>query len=893
VNFRSITFYGNCQAKALATVYQRHIAPLYGQNVHVVAVGEEDAAVQTLQDADVLVVQLFEVKTKALLMDLAPGVRRLLFPSFAAGFLWPFGSQAHPRNAPNKYFVDGPYPEQMGDSFLNRMIVRGVPENEAVQRYLDLDVNREFNLDRLFEMNIERQRKYDRETGFSVAPLIESLFQDEYLFFTRAHTNMTLVSAVARPLFLELGVPDSIVESALAVCAGGQPPFPLDQLPIHPAVIRHFGLRFVQEDSRYEMLQEGRFTFSEFAHRYFRYEWNEDLHEGVALVDGPDPARALVVLEKALRRSPGSALGFRCKARMLSQLSRHAEAEIAARQACALAPDDPDCLNELARVLCVAGQFQRAEDVANSTVVAFPLYAHSRVVLSEIATAQHRYDDAVRSAERAVELLAGDPDLRFHLGRSRLQQGDLDGAAQACLKAIELGTSVQAYRVLLAEVWLRQGRRQEAVSMLRELLEEPITNPHVCSRLGHSLAEAGDLTGAEQAFRKAMELAPTIQGFASLLAEVLSRQGRRDEALALLLELVAAGTTDAHTYARLGRTLAASGDLAGAEQAFRKAVELSPSAWGFAGQLAELLHQRGRGQDALVLLRQLIAEGSADPHNYAQLGHLLAQAGDLVGAEEALRKAVELAPSLAGFSSLLAEVLNQQGRHADALTILRHLISGGKTDARIYAQFGHTSILTGDFAGAEQALRKAIALAPSVNRYSVLLAEALDREGRHDEASALLRQVISDGITDPHLYAQLGQITARSGDLDSAEAAFRKALELAPANQSFSSLLAEVLNRQGRREEALVLLLRLVSEGTTDPQTYSRLGHVLAQSGDLGGAEQAFRKAVELAPAAQDFSDQLARVLKRQEQRDQAARARSFTVKRRHRVRPERPGAVG
>src|SRR5947209_11672585 len=98
-----------------------------------------------------------------------------------------------------------------------------------------------------------------------------------------------------------------------------------------------------------------------------------------------------------------------------------------------------------------------------------------------------------------------------------------------------------------------------------------------------------------------------VRGFRGSLADVSAELGRREEALAILREVIAAGTGDPHIHARLGHLLSQSGDLAGAESAFRRASEMDASVHGFRGSLADVLARQGRREAALGILREMIA----------------------------------------------------------------------------------------------------------------------------------------------------------------------------------------------------------------------------------------------------------------------------------------------
>jgi protein O-GlcNAc transferase len=110
-----------------------------------------------------------------------------------------------------------------------------------------------------------------------------------------------------------------------------------------------------------------------------------------------------------------------------------------------------------------------------------------------------------------------------------------------------------------------------------------------------------------------------------------------------------------------------------------------------------------------------------------------------------------------------------------------------------------------------------------------------------------------------------------SGDLAAAEREFRNAVATDASVAGFRASLADVLNRQGKRDEAVAVLRDLIARGTSDPNVHGLLGHILAQAQDLEGAEHQFRAAMKYSGDGSSFRAPLADILKRQGRRDEAA----------------------
>jgi tetratricopeptide (TPR) repeat protein len=267
------------------------------------------------------------------------GALCVLLPLISALSMCPCSGRAHPRNAPAPYLdPSGPYDAELGDSFLDRMIARQVPAEAAVAEYLAVDIVALRHVDRMREISIERQRAREQVCGgYRLTDAIEARLPSEKLFRTVNHPERPLTLLLAAQAFERIGVPADCL-AALEHYPG--PLFPATEAPIHPAVARHFGLRYADAGARYRFFDEGRFTFEESARRYMNYEWNPDLPHGLHLAHGGDPQQAIMLLRRAVAASPGSATGHAVLGDLLASQGELAEAVACAGRAAELEPEN-------------------------------------------------------------------------------------------------------------------------------------------------------------------------------------------------------------------------------------------------------------------------------------------------------------------------------------------------------------------------------------------------------------------------------------------------------------------------------------------------------------------------------------------------------------------------
>jgi tetratricopeptide (TPR) repeat protein len=564
---RRVVFIGNCQVQSLSQLYQRFSDGKGEEQVAYLPSYEDLTAdrAETVARADIVVEQRMDVAPRAEIGGIVSNAERHFVPLLAGGFLWPFAGQPHPRNEGAWFMPGGPYGAEMSDSYLNRLIDKGTPPAEAVEQYLALDVGRVRHLDRLFELIVDRQRSRDAACGYQLADLIEERFRDEPMFRTPHHPNLRLALSFTAQFFQRMGMGATAVKhlhERVRVT-----PFPKLQLPIHPAVAQHFGLKYADTKTRYRFHEEGRLTFAEYALRYMTYDWNRDLAEGVALL-GRDAARAIPKIEAGLERSPNSADGWYGYAEALRRSGRPAEAETAVRRALAIDPAEGRCHFGLAHILADFGRLDEAAQAVERALALDPFDPHFNSLSANLALRLGRLAEAEACVHRAIELEPANPHLHSMLGDILLRRERLPEAIAAIQRAIELKPDVAGFRLALSRALVRAARIPEAIEAarraaaldpnsgpiqghlssllaqrgdvrdaetnLRALLAADPANASVHEQYGHLLVRLGRPEDAEAAFRQAMVLAPNAAGPLAGLSHTLARIGRHHEAIAAI-----------------------------------------------------------------------------------------------------------------------------------------------------------------------------------------------------------------------------------------------------------------------------------------------------------------------------------------------------------------------
>ncbi|MHC4982416.1 MAG: tetratricopeptide repeat protein, partial [Planctomycetota bacterium] len=173
-------------------------------------------------------------------------------------------------------------------------------------------------------------------------------------------------------------------------------------------------------------------------------------------------------------------------------------------------------------------------------------------------------------------------------------------------------------------------------------------------RAGHYFEEAGDLAGAEKAYRKAVELGPKNPFGHNNLGYILLCQGRLEQAEAHLLEALKYRPKFAIAQTNLGLVLQKEGRIAEAIRHFQKALEIDSSSAAARNYLGRCLLARGDVEGAIEKWRELLAMHPDHLPARLALGDALAKQGEFKQAIEHLDKALEVRPGDAWALNALA-----------------------------------------------------------------------------------------------------------------------------------------------------------------------------------------------------------------------------------------------
>jgi cytochrome c-type biogenesis protein CcmH/NrfG len=261
---------------------------------------------------------------------------------------------------------------------------------------------------------------------------------------------------------------------------------------------------------------------------------------------------------------------------------------------------------------------------------------------------------------RAVERM-GDGELtpRFRLVEVLLEQGELDEADRIVRQATARAPEHPRGRLLQARLALARQDGKGAVAALQGCWDDPHARRQARLLAAGAWQRLGEPARAAEAQAQAGRLPPDLPWPDPLVEEVerlvvgvrarltwaggLHQQGRTDESVRLLGQVVEDHPREVAAWVLLGQMLRQTRDLPGAERAFTRAVELDPeNVDGWFGLGAVRLDRRPR--EAAAALREAVRLKPDHTLAHYLLGVCLKSSGDSEGARQAWRDALRCQP---------------------------------------------------------------------------------------------------------------------------------------------------------------------------------------------------------------------------------------------------------
>ena len=555
-------------------------------------------------------------------------------------------------------------------------------------------------------------------------------------------------------------------------------------------------------------------------------------------------------LRQAVTIEPKSSLARMAMGDWYRAKTNLAQAESEFKAAMDAAPPRSPAPLKYAELKANAGGAEEAKKILNEVTKKTPDYLPAWGLLAQLAFAEKKYDDCITISERILNADQANFRSRQLLAQAKMAKGQTAQAIQELESLNTLFPKSPQARFQLAVAYLQTTNIDRAGAALEQAISLNTNFTEAIVLQARLKLSKGDAAGVVSSMLGLVKRQPDAKAAYVLLADGYRMLRRPEDAIAVLRGLAKSSPQDSQPLFLLGMMLREQGKNPEARGYFETALALAPDNLPILYQLVDLDILNKNYQASLTRLQAEIQRRPAAGGLRFLEARVYRAQGDLVRAEESLKKTIELDPNFVSAYQLLATTYVSGQKLGKATEQLESLLSNKPRDISSLMLLGTIYEQAKDFDKARDTYEKLLVVnnqfVPALNNLAYLHAERfgnlqkghdLARKARtldpedsrgyvadtlgwilykrkdYQEAVMLLQESASKSPAMPEIQYHLGMAHYIMGQTEPAKLAFQRAL-VSP--DSF----------QGKEEVQRHLALLGVATGTAGGGSGAGLGTV-------------------------------------------------------------------
>jgi tetratricopeptide (TPR) repeat protein len=543
------------------------------------------------------------------------------------------------------------------------------------------------------------------------------------------------------------------------------------------------------------------------------------------------------------------------------QKKDHVKAIAHLRQASIRMPNSAEAHFFLALALLDTGKKEEAKTELMSAITHAPEYTPARLTLAQLLAREARWDETI---DYSKEILQQDPENIVALellGSAYQAQGRFKEASGIFNKLMDLDPASAS--INLAHTSFVEGKVGKCLRLCNDLLAEDPNQPRVLYLKGLGLTRTGDVKGAYQCFKQALELEPDSVPTSHQLARVAMITGNKEEAITLLTENLRRNKKDLTSRLLLAKIYEETNDLDRSMKELKQATDVDINflpAYVSMGMVCLLQQNYDEAVDAY---KKAVRLEPGRPLSHIGLGLAYHLTEDLEGAERALKDAFHINQDSPAPTVMLGNVYLHSNQPERALELIEdsslnqaqkelclkfindfntirpdHKVLLGLNEAIFFE-------LNRSYTQALERCKEVSKIMPGNPLVSMYLANLLALKGKHEEALDVYEGLTL--ATDTRLsavYQEMGRTYLMMKDFSSAERAFEEAAAVGDKTSSLSRLqLSQLYLQKGDVEKAKAMAKDVLLQDPDNALALNLLGQAHLLTGELAEAQTDFSKA--------------------------------------------------
>lgn len=542
-------------------------------------------------------------------------------------------------------------------------------------------------------------------------------------------------------------------------------------------------------------------------------------------------------------------------------------------------PDDSRPQITIGALQAAGGNLAEAEAAFKKAVDVDPTSAPAKLSLAYFYWAGRRGPDAEKIL---LELLSTDQAnvganrllALFYLASNRVPE------AEAPLLRLVNAKDARA-TLMLAEVYVKTRRPERARPLYESLAQVKATRQIAVSRLATLDYAAGRHPEAHAALDEEIKQSPKNVALLALKAHWLLLEDRKEEALTMAKQAVAADAQSAQAQFTLGRAYAANRNEDLAMAAFKETLRLSPNMTAAQLELSRALLATGKADQALQHAQAARKAAPGNPAARFNVARAMLAKGDTTSAEAEVKTLGTQFPESAAVHALYGQVLLARSDGPGASREFDRALALDPAD--VDALIGRMVIDLSQKRPQDARARVERAIAKAPNNGAVLVAASrFERtDGNHAAAEKYLRKAIEVDPTNLDVYGLLARLYISQNRLADGKKELEEFVRRKPEAVGARTMIGMIQQAQGNTDEAVKTYSEIVKETSTAAVASNNLAYLYVEAGQqLDRAVELAQNAKQQMPDNADVSDTLGWAYYKKGMPELAVKALEFSVKK-------------
>lgn len=496
------------------------------------------------------------------------------------------------------------------------------------------------------------------------------------------------------------------------------------------------------------------------------------------------------------------------------------------REILRLDPTDADAPLWLARLYRLQNEPDKAEGVLRDLLAREPANESGVEQLTQLLLDEGKSQEGIALLQGLLQR-APTPRLWELLGDSYNQIHDLPNAEMAYRKASESKPDDIHHLKVLAQTLLMEEKFPEALEQYQRLTQMDADDPDNYLRLAEIYRRTKQLDKAEQNIRLAKAGAPNNLEVTYTEASIYEEEGRFDDAVRVLSEAVTAVKTESEFTPSRRRTLAIlyqqlgqlyrensnytaavntfeemirlgpeedrrarvmimdtyrdARDMPKALESARKAADAYPKERSILIAQALLYGENAQADQAVSRLRAMLDGSPSDFEIQLDIAQVYEESKRWADAEQSIHEAEKIQANTSGTELtgfLLGAIFERQKKFDQAEEQFHKVLETNPKSASTLNYYGYMLADRGvRLDEAVDLIKRALLEEPGNAAYQDSLGWAYFKQDKLPEAEGLLRQAAMRESHDPTILSHLGDLYAKMGKDDLAEAQWQKSID--------------------------------------------------------------------------------------------------------------------